>query len=198
MHRAQNHWQAKEPFVSNDRHPIDLARSTQRRLAVFAVAAACFAQGDSSAQTNTPAESHIPSVAGLKTFTIRPPQQPASENVRIEIVVSKSMDVDCNQHWLIGRLTRTPGTGDAAAVYSLANVQHSATLMGCPGASISSDGKITTSPPVRTARNIQVTGDGFFIPHDSTNSFFIQVPEAYSVRYRIWTAGAAEDAGRVR
>jgi ecotin len=101
---------------------------------------------------------------------------------KVEILVGKSIAVDCNRSWFGGDLERRTVQGWGYSYYTLARVQGPmSTMMACP--------------PGEAEREafVSVKGEGYLQSYNSRLPVVTYVPEGFSVRYRIWTA--AGDVG---
>lgn len=151
-------------------------------------------------EAQTSPEPPVPAApTGYKSTIIRLPNVAAESDLRIEIIVGKLVDADCNRRTLTGILVRKEAL-NGAVVHVLEKVSGTSTMMGCMQMSISSgpDGKLTTAPAKTTKQFLEVAGGGFFLDYSSRAPTLIQVPIEYSVKYRLFTAGKIEDAAEVR
>jgi ecotin len=111
-----------------------------------------------------------------------PPVENETHDRKVEIVVGKNMQVDCNQTWFGGALASRVAEGWGYTYYVLEKVGPPAsTMMACPPGS------------AKTEKFVQVRGDGFLQRYNSKLPVVVYVPEGLEVRYRIWSA--SEQAG---
>ena len=104
---------------------------------------------------------------------------------KVEILIGKTIKIDCNQHWLSGTLERETIVGWGYSYYILRNA-------GGPAASTR-----MACPPGEDKKEafVQVRGDGQLLRYNSKLPIVVYVPTGFEVRYRIWTAG--EEARQV-
>jgi ecotin len=103
-----------------------------------------------------------------------------NENFRkVELLIGKTMEVDCNLHFLSGMLERQTISGWGYSYYFLRNTGGPAasTRMACPP-----DEK-------KKEAFVQVPGDGQLLRYNSKLPILVYVPTGVEVRYRIWAAG---------
>ncbi|MCP4191512.1 MAG: serine protease inhibitor ecotin [Planctomycetaceae bacterium] len=108
---------------------------------------------------------------------IRLPVADDESRLRVELVIGKETEIDCNQHWFGGKLDHEVIVGWGYPLYRLSNVSGPAsTMMACP-------------PDVekRTAF-VTVRLEDPFVRYNSKLPIVIYVPEGFSVRYRVWSA----------
>ncbi|MEE4361485.1 MAG: serine protease inhibitor ecotin [Pseudomonadales bacterium] len=97
---------------------------------------------------------------------------------RVEIIVGKTLMVDCNRVGFGGDLEQRVAEGWGYPYFVLERVGGSAsTMMAClPGEE-------------EVEAFVQVRGEGFLQPYNSRLPIVVYVPEGFLVRYRIWAAG---------
>ena len=115
---------------------------------------------------------------GFVRMVFEVPEVANDSDHKVEIMVGKTMMVDCNPSRFGGDLERRIAEGWGYSYFVLTKVQGPAsTMMAChPGEE-------------KTAAFVQVGGQGFIQPYNSKLPVVTYVPEGFSVRYRIWTAG---------
>ncbi|UTV53991.1 serine protease inhibitor ecotin [Burkholderia arboris] len=148
-------------------------------LAAFCVttAAACVA-GPASAPA-VPAESikmFPQAAAGQQRVVIGLPALENEGDARVELMIGKTLQTDCNQQWFGGELSAEDVKGWGYTYYQLTDVKGPAsTLMACPG-------------QAPQQRFVQVRGDGQLLRYNSRLPLVVYVPDGFEVRYRVWHA----------
>ena len=120
--------------------------------------------------------------AGYRRVVIRLPVDDAPDVKRVELIFGKMMKVDCNRHFLSGRLASKVVQGWGYRYFVLDDIQGPAsTMMACP-----------PDVPLKAAfvrvnfgRNDAQSG---WQRYNSKLPIVIFVPDGIEVRYRIWTA----------
>jgi ecotin len=106
---------------------------------------------------------------------------PAVENEidrQVEILVGRTLSVDCNKAWFMGTLEKRIAEGWGYPYFVVPEaVGPASTRMACP------PGEESTEAFVR------VQGEGFLQRYNSKLPVVVYVPEGFEVRYRVWTAG---------
>jgi ecotin len=96
---------------------------------------------------------------------------------KVEIIVGKTLSVDCNRTAFGGVLERRVATGWGYPYLVLPNVSGPmSTRMACPPGKEDSEQFIT------------VNGEGFLQRYNSKLPVVVYVPQGFDVRYRIWAA----------
>ncbi|WP_350574862.1 serine protease inhibitor ecotin [Pseudomonas sp. HY2-MNA-CIBAN-0224] len=114
--------------------------------------------------------------AGFTRQVIRLPSQKNEEDYKVQIIAGKTLQVDCNQQRLTGKLQEKNLKGWGYPMYRLDKVSGPlSTMMACP------DGK--PHPDF-----VPVVGDGFMLRYNSKLPIVLYVPKGVEVRYRIWSA----------
>lgn len=115
---------------------------------------------------------------GIVRMVFRVPTMEKEADRKIEIIVGKTLQVDCNLTRFGGNLERRVAEGWGYPYFMLEKVAGPAsTMMACP-----------PDEPLSEAF-VQVRGKGFFQRYNSKLPVVTYVPEGFSVRYRIWAAG---------
>ncbi len=147
----------------------------QRR--VVAVVLFLWILGCSSAMSQADDLKPFPAAeAGESRNVIRLPVAEDETNRRVELVIGKEMEVDCNQHWYRGTFVRLTLPGWGYGFYRLSDVAGPAsTRMACP--------------PGEKKRQafVEVRLDDALIRYNSKLPIVVYAPKAFSVRYRIWS-----------
>jgi ecotin len=106
---------------------------------------------------------------------------PALENEterKIEIIVGKTMMVDCNRTWFGGDLERRVAEGWGFPYFVLERAAGPAsTRMACPPGQ------------EKHEAFVHVRGEGYLQRYNSKLPIVVYVPRGFQVRYRIWQAG---------
>lgn len=124
-----------------------------------------------------------PAADGYVRMVFRLPALENEADHMVEIIVGRSLSVDCNRIWFAGNLDQHIAQGWGYPYWSLEKVAGPAsTTMACP-----------PGEP-RTDAFIQVRGEGFMQRYNSKLPVVTYVPQGFSVHYRIWTA--AETTGK--
>jgi len=120
--------------------------------------------------------------SGYRRFVLRLPVVDVPEDHQVELLFGKTMEVDCNRHFLSGRLARKVAQGWGYDYFILSDVRGPAsTMMACP------------PDEPKKAAFVRIN----FGQNDATNEWqrynpklpiVVFVPEGIEVRYRIWSA----------
>ena len=126
-----------------------------------------------------------PAEDGYKRMVIH--LQPlANEDInKLEIIIGKTLKVDCNKHWFIGHLFEEIAQGWGFTYFMLKGVTGPAsTLMACQPSQNQQD------------EFVQVRSDEGLLPYNSKLPVVVYVPNDFDVHYRIWAvkeeSGVAE------
>jgi len=102
---------------------------------------------------------------------------------KVEIIVGKTMEIDCNQHWFFGTLERETVQGWGYSYFILRQAGGPAsTLMACPPGE------------EKRVAFVQVRGGEQLWRYNSKLPVVVYAPDGFEVRYRIWTAGESKKA----
>ncbi len=120
---------------------------------------------------------------GFQRMVFRVPVKQNEADHKVQIMVGKTLLVDCNQTWFMGRLEKQVAKGWGYPYFVLEKVAGPAsTMMACPAGQ------------EKTQAFVSVRGEGFLQRYNSKLPMVVYVPQGFEVRYRIWAAG--EEAGR--
>ncbi|MEG6282448.1 serine protease inhibitor ecotin [Enterobacter asburiae] len=152
------------------------------KFAIALIAAACV--GSSAFASETPKEQPLEKVApypqadkGMKRQVIQLPVQQDEANFKVELLIGKTLEVDCNQHRLGGQLESKTLEGWGYDYYVFDKVTSPvSTMMACP------DGK--KEKKFVTA----YLGDNSLLRYNSKLPIVVYTPENVEVKYRIWKA----------
>ena len=98
---------------------------------------------------------------------------------KVEVLIGKTIEIDCNQHWLSGTLEKETIVGWGYSYFILRNAGGPAasTRMACPPGE------------ERKEAFVQVRGDGQLLRYNSKLPIVVYVPTGFEVHYLIWSAG---------
>ena len=117
--------------------------------------------------------------AGFSRQVIQLPKQKNEDDFKVQIIAGKTLQVDCNQQRLGGKLEEKTLKGWGYPMYRLSKVSGPmSTMMACP------EGKTHEG-------FVPVVGDGFVLRYNSKLPIVLYVPKDVEVRYRIWSASPA-------
>jgi len=152
------------------------------KLAIALIAAAC--ASTSAFASETPKAQPLEKVApypkadkGMTRQVIQLPVQQDEANYKVELLIGKTLEVDCNQHRLGGQLESKTLEGWGYDYYVFDKVTSpGSTLMACP------DGK--KEKKFVTA----YLGDNSLLRYNSKLPIVVYTPENVEVKYRVWKA----------
>ncbi|MFY7115069.1 serine protease inhibitor ecotin [Enterobacter cloacae complex sp. SHL020] len=152
------------------------------KFAIALIAAACVSS--SAFASEPPKEQPLEKVApypkagkGMKRQVIQLPVQQDEANFKVELLIGKTLEVDCNQHRLGGQLESKTLEGWGYDYYVFDKVTSPvSTMMACP------DGK--KEKKFVTA----YLGDNSLLRYNSKLPIVVYTPENVDVKYRVWKA----------
>lgn len=102
-------------------------------------------------------------------------EEKANEDLfKVEIIPGKVMSVDCNHHFLIGKMEEKNLQGWGYTYYEfITDGNACSTMMAC----------------VQPNEDKFVSGETLLVRYNSRLPIVIYTPEGYEVKYRIWEAG---------
>jgi ecotin len=118
-----------------------------------------------------------PAEDGYKRMVIHLQPLADEDANKLEIIIGKTLKVDCNRQWFIGHLSEEIAKGWGFPYFILKSVTGPAsTLMACP--------------PDKKEQEafVQVRGDRGLLRYNSKLPVVVYVPVDFEVHYRIWTA----------
>ena len=123
--------------------------------------------------------------AGETRWVFRVPELDNEQDYKVEILVGRELEVDCNRINIGGSLKRETIQGWGYPLYRIRKIRPGAsTLIACP------EGE------PKTIRFVSIQGVGFLRRYNSKLPYVVYVPKDYEVRYRYWFAGDPEKAKR--
>lgn len=152
------------------------------KFAIALLAAACVSTSAfaSDAQEAQPLEKVAPypqAEKGMKRQVIQLPVQQDEANYKVELLIGKTLEVDCNQHRLGGQMESKTLEGWGYDYYVFDKVTSPvSTMMACP------DGK--KEKKFVTA----YLGDNTLLRYNSKLPIVVYTPENVEVKYRVWKA----------
>ena len=152
------------------------------KFAIVLIAGACVSS--SAFASETPKQQPLEKVApypqadkGMKRQVIQLPVQQDEANFKVELLIGKTLEVDCNQHRLGGQLESKTLEGWGYDYYVFDKVTSPvSTMMACP------DGK--KEKKFVTA----YLGDNSLLRYNSKLPIVVYTPENVEVKYRVWKA----------
>ncbi len=113
--------------------------------------------------------------AGMQRAVITLPPLALEDDVRVQVIVGKTMPVDCNVRGFSARLQHDTVTGMGYPYYRVTEVGPViSTMMACPP---------SAAPQTEFVIG---QGDGFLLRYNSRLPVVVYVPIGYEVRYRLW------------
>ncbi len=114
---------------------------------------------------------------GFQRMVFRLPALENESDRKVEIVVGKTLSVDCNQTWFGGDLEKRVAEGWGYPYFVLHQAGGPAsTMMACPPGE------------ERIEAFVAVRGNGFLQRYNSQLPMVVYVPDGFAVRYRVWAA----------
>lgn len=111
---------------------------------------------------------------GFQRYVIHLPANGTDETYQVELIVGKTVTVDCNQHRLSGNIAEKDLTGWGYNYYEFTTQgQMASTMMACPN-----------SPKVEKF----ITGAKKLVRYNSRLPIVVFVPNGYELKYRLWKA----------
>lgn len=112
---------------------------------------------------------------GMQRAVISLPPADLEDDLRVQVIVGKTMPVDCNVHTFPARLQHDTVQGWGYPYYRVTDVGPvAATRMAC-----------APSATPQTAFVIG-SGEGFLLRYNSRLPVVVYAPDGYEVRYRLW------------
>ncbi|MDY7790776.1 serine protease inhibitor ecotin [Burkholderia ubonensis] len=146
--------------------------------AICVTSAAAYAAGPASEAAVTAESTKMfpQASAGQQRAVIALPALADEAGARVELMIGKTLQTDCNQQWFGGELSAETVQGWGYTYYRLSDVKGPAsTLMACPGQAL-------------RERFVQVRGEDQLLRYNSRLPIVVYVPDGFEVRYRVWRA----------
>lgn len=153
---------------------------------IIAVAAfgACFGAALAQADDLKP---FPPAEPGMQRVVIRVPAVPAPDDRRVEILIGKIVEVDCNRQTLSARVTRRVAQGWGFPCYVVSDMKGPAsTLIACP-----------PDTPKRQDFVRANAAELSWLRYNPRLPIVVYVPDGVEVRYRAWSAAQSVEQGKV-
>jgi len=114
---------------------------------------------------------------GFVQHVIEVPKTENDYDHKVELLIGKTMLVDCNRHSFGGKVENVTLKGWGFKYLEVSNIQSGpSTMMACP------------NPKTEKFVTLYM-GDEALRRYNSRSPIVAYVPEGYEVRYRIWSAG---------
>lgn len=123
---------------------------------------------------------------GMKRQVITLPEQKDEANYRVELLIGKVMDVDCNLHHMGGKLESKTLEGWGYDYYIFKGGEPVSTMMACP------EGKKTQKFVTANLR------ENALLRYNSKLPLVVFTPDNIEVKYRVWKAGADVKPAEIR
>jgi len=122
---------------------------------------------------------------GQQRFVIDLAARPDEALHRVELLIGKTLEVDCNRQQFLGDLSREVVQGWGYAYHVASAIQGPAgTMMACPDATLEE-------------AFVSLGGGPHWVRYNSRLPVVVYVPDAFELRYRVWSA-AQETASAER
>ncbi len=96
---------------------------------------------------------------------------------KVELLVGKTMDTDCNRQFFSGAMTEQTLAGWGYNYHVLKNVTGPAsTMMACGG-------------QPKKSSFVPVNGEGYMLRYNSKLPIVVYIPQGFELKYRVWSAG---------
>ncbi|WP_292051178.1 MULTISPECIES: serine protease inhibitor ecotin [unclassified Brevundimonas] len=140
------------------------------------VAQAPTATGQAAENANDQLKAFPAATAGQKRHVLTVPAVQNEDELKVELIIGKTQQIDCNNHVLGGEVQTRTAEGWGYDYYVVPRLGPGAsTLMGCPN---NSTREAFVTIPQQT-----------LVRYNSRLPIVIYTPEDAEVRYRIWRAG---------
>lgn len=113
---------------------------------------------------------------GQERHVIRLDARAQEENFKVQIIIGKTVETDCNPASFGGDLRERTLQGWGYPYYEITDILGPvSTLMACPDSA-------------KKQEFIQTTGQGYWLRYNSMLPIVVYAPQGYEVRYRLWEA----------
>jgi ecotin len=113
---------------------------------------------------------------GYTRYIVDLPKTDNDNDYKIELLIGKSMMVDCNYHSFSGKIEKFPLKGWGYNYYRVTNIQSGPTTM-----------MVCREPKREAFITVYLPQEMQLIRYNSRLGTVIYVPEDFEVRYRIWS-----------
>ena len=145
-------------------------------VALLAGASAAWAQADDL-------KPFPPPEAGMQRFVIRLPAVPVPEDHRVEVMVGKTLEVDCNRQMFGAKVTPKVAQGWGFDYYVVGKLKGPAsTMMACPPDSPKREEFVRANAPELAS-----------LRYNPKLPIVIYAPAGTEIRFRVWSAGSATE-----
>jgi ecotin len=145
---------------------------------LLAAVAAFLSPGAGAAGMDDGMKPYPPPEEGVRRLVFQVPPLENEDDRKVEIMIGRTMEVDCNRVVMGGDLEQRTARGWGFPYYVLeAPGPAASTRMACP--------------PGTEKRQafVQVQGEGFLRRYNSKLPMVVYLPDGFEVRYRVWSAG---------
>lgn len=144
------------------------------------------AGGSVNAAILDPAVPYPKAETGYQRQVIALPEEKQEDSLKVELLIGKTLKVDCNRHMFGGELTEHNLEGWGYPYYRINNIGGPvSTMMACPGQD-------------KKEEFVQVRGgNNFLLRYNSKLPIVVYAPDGFEVKYRIWQAGTEVTAAVV-
>lgn len=149
--------------------------SLRRLLAVFCLSFSTVALADDL-------KAFPPAQSGMQRYVIRVPAVDAPDERKVEVLIGKRMEVDCNRPRFGATVEEKIAKGWGYSYYEVSKLAGPvSTLMACPPGEAKTPAFVQAHTPALAA-----------LRYNPRLPLVIYAPEGIEVQYRIWSAGAAQ------
>lgn len=142
-----------------------------------AIAATAVANDDLSKQPLEKVAPYPQAEKGMSRQVIYIPKQENENDFKVELLIGKTMDVDCNRHMMGGKLESKTLSGWGYDYLVMEKISEPAsTMMACPD---------NTKHSQFVTANL---GDSAMQRYNSRLPIVVYVPQGVDVKYRVWQA----------